>query len=100
MFLFPVTIWYMPPYLIIQGAMEGIITRSYGGYYNKKLYCFLINAAGTVFLRRLFWGWICPMGGMQEYLFSVNVASVLWIIARRKRYPMVGDCETNKTYIK
>ena len=25
------------------------------------------------------------MGGMQEYPFSVNVASVLWIIARRKR---------------
>ena len=40
------------------------------------------------------------MAGMQEYLFSVNVASVLWIIARRKRYPMVGDYETNKTYIK
>ena len=87
MFLFPVTIWYMPPYLIIQGAMEGIITRSYGGYYNKKLYCFLINAAGTVFLRRLFCDWICPMGGMQEYLFFVNVAPV-WITARRKRYPM------------
>ena len=74
--------------------------REYGEDDNSKRYCCFIGAAGTVFLRRLFWGWICPMGGMQEYLFSVNVASVLWITARRKRYPMVGDCETNKTYIK
>ena len=28
MLLFPVTIWYMSPYLIIQGAMEGIVTGS------------------------------------------------------------------------
>ena len=27
--LFPITIWYMSPYLIIQGAMEGIITGSF-----------------------------------------------------------------------
>ena len=27
--LFPITIWYMSPYLIIQGAMEGIISGSF-----------------------------------------------------------------------
>ena len=27
--LFPITIWYMSPYLIIQGAMEGIVSGSF-----------------------------------------------------------------------
>jgi uncharacterized membrane protein len=27
--LFSITIWYMSPYLIIQGAMDGIITGSF-----------------------------------------------------------------------
>ena len=29
MLLFPITIWYMSPYLIIQGAMEGIVSGSF-----------------------------------------------------------------------
>ena len=62
--LFPIIIWYMSPYLIMQGASEGIMTGS-----------FIVFAAMLItspFLGRLFCGWICPMGGLQECLFAVN----------------------------
>ena len=62
--LFPITIWYMSPYLIIQGAMEGIVSGSF--------IVFVCMLLGSVFLGRAFCGWLCPMGGMQECLFSVN----------------------------
>ncbi len=62
--LFPITIWYMSPYLIIQGAMEGIATGSF--------IVFICMLLGSVFFGRIFCGWICPMGGMQECLFAVN----------------------------
>ena len=62
--LFPITIWYMSPYLIIQGAMEGIITGSF-----VVFTCMLL---GSIFCGRLFCAWLCPMGGMQECLFAVN----------------------------
>lgn len=83
MLLFPITIWYMSPYLIIQGAMEGIVTGSFN--------VFLLMLLGSVFFGRLFCSWICPMGGMQECLFSVNekfpkqgwknnIKYVIWIV--------------------
>jgi ferredoxin-type protein NapH len=56
--LFPVTIYYFSPYLIIMGAFEGIITGS-----------FIIFAAmflSSIFLGRLFCGWLCPVGGLQD----------------------------------
>lgn len=62
--LFPVTMWYMSPYLIIQGAMEGIVTGSF--------IVFIGTLFGAIFLGRSFCSWLCPMGGMQECLFSVN----------------------------
>ena len=83
MLLFPITIWYMSPYLIIQGAMEGIVTGSF--------IVFLLMLFGSVFLGRFFCGWICPMGGMQECLTSVNdkkpkqgwknnIKYIIWIV--------------------
>ena len=83
MLLFPVTIWYLSPYLIIQGAMEGIVCGSF-----IVFVCLLV---GSVFLGRMFCGWLCPMGGMQECLFLVNekvpkqgwknnIKYVIWII--------------------
>lgn len=64
MLLFPITIWYMSPYLIMQGAMEGIMTGSF--------IVFTLMLFGSVFFGRLFCSFICPMGGMQECLFAVN----------------------------
>jgi len=85
--LFPITIWYMSPYLIIQGAMEGIVSGSF--------IVFVCMLFGSIFFGRIFCGWLCPMGGMQECLFLVNekapkqgwknnikyVIWVIWIIA-------------------
>ena len=87
MLLFPITIWYFSPYLIIQGAMEGIITGSF-----IVFVCMLI---GSVFFGRLFCSYLCPMGGLQECLQQVNAKAakqgrrdyikygiwVMWIIA-------------------
>lgn len=60
-FLFPITLFYFSPYLIILGGMSGIITGS-----------FLIFAAlflFSVIFGRAFCGWLCPAGGLQECLF-------------------------------
>jgi polyferredoxin len=63
-FLFPVTIYYLSPYLIIQGAMDGII--------NGSFIVFLAMLIGSVFLGRLFCGYLCPAGGIQECAATVN----------------------------
>ncbi len=56
--LFPVTIFYFSPVLIITGGFSGIVTGS-----------FLVFAAQFVLslvFGRAFCGWICPSGGLQE----------------------------------
>lgn len=56
--LFPVTIYYFSPYLIIEGVAAGILSGS-----------FLVFAAmfvTSLMFGRLFCGWICPAGGLQE----------------------------------
>lgn len=56
--LFPITIYYFSPYLIIQGASEGIITGSFIVFTAMFLF--------SLFFGRLFCGWACPAGGLQE----------------------------------
>ena len=62
--LFPVTIWYFSPYLIIDGATQGIVTGSF------LVFAFLLSAAFV--LGRGFCGWVCPVGGLQEACFPIN----------------------------
>ena len=64
MLLFPITIYYFSPYCIIQGAIEGIITGS--------LIVFLAMLISSVFLGRLFCGYVCPAGGIQECAMIIN----------------------------
>ena len=62
--LFPVTIWYFSPYLIIQAASEHIMNGS-----------FIVFAAMfllSMFLGRVWCGYLCPAGGLQECLFMGN----------------------------
>ena len=56
--LFPVTIFYFSPYLIVWGAFQGVVAGS--------AIAFSIQLIGAVFLRRAWCGWICPAGGLQE----------------------------------
>ena len=64
MFLFPVTINFFSPYLVIKGSFEGII----GG----SLMVFLAQFLTSLFFGRAFCGWLCPAGGIGEACFAVN----------------------------
>jgi len=59
--LLPVTLYYFSPYIIIQGASEGVMSGS-----------FIVFAAlflSALFLGRGFCAWFCPLGGIQEASF-------------------------------
>ncbi len=62
--LFPVTINYFSPYLIIEGSIQGIIVGSF--------ITFSAMFLGSLFLGRLFCGWMCPAGGLQELAFKIS----------------------------
>ncbi|WP_243367723.1 4Fe-4S binding protein [Fundidesulfovibrio soli] len=62
--LFPVTLNYFSPVLIVQGAISGVVTAS-------------ALTFGALFLSGLFFGrgfcaWACPGAGLQEPLMGVN----------------------------
>ncbi len=60
--LFPVTLYYLSPYLIIQGGFAGIITGS--------LIVFAALFILSLIFGRAFCGWLCPAGGLQECCMS------------------------------
>ncbi|MHC1682955.1 MAG: 4Fe-4S binding protein [Clostridiaceae bacterium] len=62
--LFPITIFYFLPYLIISGAIEGIITGSF--------VVFTAMFILSLFFGRGFCGWLCPAGGLQECMVLAN----------------------------
>jgi len=55
---FPVTLYYFSPVLILQAGYSGKLGGSF--------FVFLAQFAGSVFLGRLFCGWVCPGGGLQD----------------------------------
>lgn len=61
---FPITMNYLSPYVIIDGAMNGIV--------NGSLVMFGLMFLSSLFLGRLWCGWVCPGGGMQEIVEPVN----------------------------
>jgi ferredoxin-type protein NapH len=62
--LFPITIFYFSPVLIIHGAFNGILVGS--------AVIFIVQFFIAIFLGRLFCGWICPAGGLQDICLTVN----------------------------
>jgi len=62
--LFPVTIYYLSPVLIINAGLNGII--------NGSFVVFLILLVGSIFFGRIFCAYLCPAGGLQECTFCVN----------------------------
>lgn len=62
--LFPITQFYFSPFLIVWGASKGVITGS--------AIVFTMLFLVSLFAGRVFCGWLCPCGGMQEILFQSN----------------------------
>jgi polyferredoxin len=56
--LFPVTMYYFSPYLIIEGAAAGIVSGS--------MIMFGLQFASSLVAGRAFCGWVCPAAGLQE----------------------------------
>lgn len=61
---FPITMNFMSPYVIVDGAMNGIL--------NGSLVMFGLMFISSLFVGRLWCGWVCPGGGMQEIFEPVN----------------------------
>jgi polyferredoxin len=62
--LFPLTMNYFSPYLIVDSAFNGIV--------NGSLIVFASMFVGSLIFGRLWCGWACPAAGLQEPLLRVN----------------------------
>jgi polyferredoxin len=78
--LFPITMNYLSPYIILYGASQGII--------NGSLIMFFLLFFSSLIFGRLWCSWICPAGGLGEVCMLSNgqtikkkwLDSVKWVI--------------------
>lgn len=61
---FPVIYYYLSPYLIIQGATEGVVSGSF--------VVFIFMFVSSLVVGRAFCGWACPAGGLQRLCSKAN----------------------------
>jgi ferredoxin-type protein NapH len=61
---FPITMNFLSPYVVIDGASKGIVSGS--------LIMFGLMFISSLFLGRAWCGWVCPGAGMQEIVELVN----------------------------
>lgn len=66
--LFPITINYLSPYLIIAGATQGIITGSF--------IAFILLLLGAIFFGRLFCSTLCPAGAAGDFTAQARTRPV------------------------
>lgn len=64
----PVTFFFISCPIIIEGASKGIAT---GG-----LIVFILIFTSSLFVGRLWCGWLCPAGGLQDIYFRINNKNV------------------------
>ena len=62
--LFPITITYFSPYIIVDGAAQGIV--------NGSFVAFALMFLSALFVGRLWCAWACPAGAFQDYCFGIN----------------------------
>jgi polyferredoxin len=62
--LFPVTLYYFSPYLVIDGARMGVLTASGA--------VFAAMFVWSVLLGRAWCGWLCPGAGLMEGCFAIQ----------------------------
>ncbi len=77
--LFPITMNYLSPYVIIDGISQGILVGSF--------FTFIAMFIGSLFLGRFWCGWMCPAGGIGE------------ICAKKKDKRVIGKKRNIKYYI-
>ena len=56
--LFPIIIFYFSPYLIVIGAFQGVLAAA--GI------MFALQLLSAIAFRRVLYGWVCPVGGLQD----------------------------------
>lgn len=66
--LFPITLYYFSPALILQGGSEGIVTGS--------AISFALMFLASLLVGRLWCGWACPGGALGEVCTAVNPRAV------------------------
>jgi len=64
LFLFPITMNFLSPYVSIDGAFAGVLSGS--------ALMFIVLFLSGVFFGRAWCGWLCPAGGMAEVAQTVN----------------------------
>lgn len=62
--LFPVTMWYFSPAIICMAMMEHIM--------NGSFFVFMMMLILSTFMGRVFCGYLCPAGGLQECAAQIN----------------------------
>ncbi len=62
--LLPITLYYFSPYVIIAAAAEGVV--------NASALAFPLMFLSAQLVGRLWCGWLCPAGALQEYAAPVN----------------------------
>ena len=68
LFLFPVTMNYLSPYVSIDGAFAGVLSGS--------AIVFVLLFLSGLFFGRAWCGWVCPAGGLAEVCQTVNPKQV------------------------
>jgi len=66
--LFPITMNYLSPYVIIDGASQGILSGS--------AVIFALMFLSALVLGRLWCGWVCPAGAIAEICYPINDRAV------------------------
>ena len=64
LFLFPITMNFLSPYVSIDGAFAGVLSGS--------AVMFIILFLSGLFFGRAWCGWVCPAGGVAEIAQTVN----------------------------
>jgi polyferredoxin len=62
--IFPITLYYFSPYIIVDAATNGII--------NASFVVFFLMFISALFIGRSWCAWLCPAGALQEMGNSIN----------------------------
>ncbi|MBN2532092.1 MAG: 4Fe-4S binding protein [Spirochaetales bacterium] len=65
--LYPITMFYFSPYLIIDAASKGLVSGSF--------IIFVTLFLSSLLVGRFFCGWLCPGAGMQNPLIDMKVVT-------------------------